>query len=94
MEPAPFLEDIADGPEGAKAYWLRAKDSTRVRVGVWPAGPKGTILMFPGRTEYIEKYGRLARDLAIRDPETNDALIDTAIAEERRDAVRAILSGE
>lgn len=64
MEPAPYLEDIAEGPEGGKAYWLRAKDSTRLRVGVWPAGPKGTILMFPGRTEYIEKYGRLARDFA------------------------------
>lgn len=64
MEPAPFLEDIAEGPEGGKAYWLRAKDSTRLRVGVWPAGPKGTILMFPGRTEYIEKYGRLAREFA------------------------------
>lgn len=64
MEPAPFLQDIADGPEGAKAHWLRARDGTRLRVGVWPAGPKGTILMFPGRTEYIEKYGRLASELA------------------------------
>ena len=66
MEPAPFLEDIAEGPEGGKAYWLRAKDSTRLRLGVWPAGPKGTVFMFPGRTEYIEKYGRLAREFADR----------------------------
>lgn len=36
----------------------------------WPsgktAGDKGTVLLLPGRTEYIEKYGRAARDLAQR----------------------------
>ncbi|MCB1367397.1 MAG: alpha/beta hydrolase, partial [Rhodobacteraceae bacterium] len=64
MEPAPYLDDIADGPKGARAWWLRARDGTRLRVGVWPAGRKGTILMFPGRTEYIEKYSHLAGDLA------------------------------
>lgn len=37
---------------------------------------------------------RLARDLAIRDTETNEALIGTAIPEEQRDAVREILDGE
>lgn len=66
MEPAPFLRDIADGPEGARAVWLRAADGTRIRLGIWPAGPKGSILMFPGRTEYIEKYGRFATDMAAR----------------------------
>ena len=66
MEPAPFLSDIAEGPEGGRAYWLRAADETRIRVGVWPEGPKGTILMFPGRTEYIEKYGRVAAEFAAR----------------------------
>lgn len=66
MEPAPFLQDIAEGPEGARAWWLRAADGTRIRMGVWPAGSKGTILMFPGRTEYIEKYGRFAADMSRR----------------------------
>ncbi len=66
MEPAPFLADIAGGPEGAKAYWLTTKDGTRIRIGVWPRGEKGTVLMFPGRTEFLEKYGRLASDLAAR----------------------------
>lgn len=66
MEPAPFLHDIAEGPDGARAVWLRTADGTRIRLGVWPAGSKGTILMFPGRTEYIEKYGRFAADLAKR----------------------------
>lgn len=34
---------------------------------------------------------RLARDIAIRDPEDSDALIGTAVPEELRDRVRAIL---
>ena len=39
----------------------------RLRVGRWPGrgadAGRGTVLLFPGRTEYIEKYGRTARDL-------------------------------
>jgi lysophospholipase len=36
----------------------------RLRVGLWsPKGARGTILLFPGRTEYIEKYGRVIKDL-------------------------------
>ncbi len=66
MDEAPFYTDLAEGPAGGKAYWLRTRDSTRVRIGVWPAGPKGTILLFPGRTEYIEKYGRVATEYAAR----------------------------
>lgn len=61
---APYFADVADGPSGVEAFWVESADGTRLRMGVWPAGPKGTILMFPGRTEYIEKYGRLAQDLA------------------------------
>ncbi len=68
MDPAPYLDDIADGPEGGRAFWLTTEDGTRIRLGVWPVPEeaKGTILMFPGRTEYIEKYGRFARDMAAR----------------------------
>lgn len=64
LEPAPFLTDVADGPDGGAAWWVKTADGTRIRLGVWPEGPRGTVLMFPGRTEYIEKYGRLARDFA------------------------------
>ncbi len=36
-------------------------------MGAWPcANAQGTVLLFPGRTEYVEKYGRAARDLAAR----------------------------
>lgn len=39
-------------------------DGVRLRAGHWSANtPKGSILLFNGRTEYLEKYGRVARDL-------------------------------
>ncbi|KNG93995.1 alpha/beta fold hydrolase [Pseudaestuariivita atlantica] len=62
---APLYTDVAEGPEGGAAYWLTTMDGVRVRAGIWPAAgtAKGTILLFPGRTEYIEKYGRTACDL-------------------------------
>lgn len=66
MESAPFFDDLASGPEG-QTYWLRCDDDVRIRIGVWPmVGAKGTVLLFPGRTEYIEKYGRAAGELAKR----------------------------
>lgn len=64
--PAPYLDDIAEGPEGGAAWWVHSADGTRLRLGAWPAqggGDRGTVLLFPGRTEYIEKYGRVAADL-------------------------------
>lgn len=69
METAPFFADIADGPQGAQAWWLKTEDGVRIRVGLWQSEGKsqrGTVLMFPGRTEYIEKYGRDASELTAR----------------------------
>ena len=67
MEKAPFFSDVDDGPAGGHAVWLTCDDGVRIRLGVWPHdGAKGTVLLFPGRTEYIEKYGRAAADLAAR----------------------------
>jgi len=65
-EAAPFLAAEADGPPGGRAVWLRASDGVRIRAAVWPGGAKGTVLLMPGRTEYIEKYGRAAGDLLAR----------------------------
>ena len=57
----------ADGPQGGVAQWLTTSDGVRVRVAVWGRdAPKGTVLLFPGRTEYVEKYGRAAGDLLAR----------------------------
>ena len=64
---APFFADIAEGPEGGEAFWLATSDGVRIRAGVWPCpGAKGTVLILPGRTECVEKYGRAAADLAAR----------------------------
>ena len=56
---------MAEGPEGARAFWARSSDGVRVRIGYWPTGlaPQGTVLLFPGRTEYLEKYGRVTSEL-------------------------------
>ena len=66
--PAPFFADIAQGPAGGAAHWVRTSDGLRIRVGHWrsDATTRGTVLLFPGRTEYIEKYGPAAADLAER----------------------------
>ncbi|MCQ0092492.1 alpha/beta fold hydrolase [Roseovarius sp. M141] len=65
MEAAPLFGDIADGPRGGRAMWLTTRDGVRLRIGHWPSdGAKGTVLLFPGRTEFIEKYGISAADFA------------------------------
>ncbi|SFD46341.1 lysophospholipase [Sulfitobacter brevis] len=67
ISPAPLFTDIKPGPEDGAAYWLQTSDGKRIRVGHWqPKGAKGTVLLFPGRTEYIEKYGFCAAELAAR----------------------------
>lgn len=65
MEAAPIFSDLAEGPDAGAAWWLTAGDGVRLRAGLWAReAPKGTVLLFPGRTEYVEKYGRTASDLA------------------------------
>jgi len=69
MTRAPFFEDIASGPAGGVAHWVTTADGLKIRVGHWATGGdtlKGTILLFPGRTEYIEKYGPAAADFLAR----------------------------
>jgi lysophospholipase len=54
-----------DAPEGGRALWLRAPDGVRLRVASWE-GSRGQVLILPGRTEYIEKYGQVVAALAAR----------------------------
>lgn len=62
MEAAPLFEE-SEGPEGGQAWWLSCADGVRLRIGWWPAeNARGTVLLFPGRTEYVEKYGRAAAE--------------------------------
>ena len=66
MEAAPFYGDVSDAPEGTVSAWLEAVDGVKIRAAYWRGGTKGTVLLFPGRTEYIEKYGPAAREFAAR----------------------------
>lgn len=64
VESAPYRADLAEGPDDVHAVWAHSADGAQIRVAVWPvADARGTLLIFPGRTEYIEKYGRVARQL-------------------------------
>jgi lysophospholipase len=65
VNPAPFHAELADAPPGATAVWLKP-GAMRIRVAWWKAGDKGTVVLLPGRTECIEKYGRAAGDLVRR----------------------------
>ena len=74
-EAAPYFADIAEGPSGAIAVWVKADDGVRLRVVHWDApNPRGTIFLFQGRTEYAEKYGLVARGLVDRGYST--AIVD------------------
>jgi lysophospholipase len=66
MEAAPFHSDLAEGPGGGRANWLTAHDGIRIRVGHWPGKNAGTVFLFPGRCEYIEKYGLTALEIVQR----------------------------
>ena len=66
MIAAPLFTDVADAPDAGSARWLRTSDGIQIRIAYWSGGEKGTILLFPGRTEYIEKYGRTAGELLSR----------------------------
>ena len=65
MEPAPFRQLAGDTDAPARAFWVRSDDGIRLRLALWqpPQAGRGTILLFPGRSEYAEKYAGVARDL-------------------------------
>ena len=53
-------------PKGGHAYWRKASDGTRIRTAVWHGHGDKTVLIFPGRTEFIEKYGDVITQLLNR----------------------------
>jgi len=64
METAPYFEDISKSDRPAQAVWAQTSDGVRIRLAYWGAEKaRGTVLIFTGRTEYIEKYSLLAQDL-------------------------------
>lgn len=55
-------------PENVVAGTLRTPDGATLRFARWhpPAGRKGTVCVFTGRAEFIEKYFETVRDLRAR----------------------------
>ena len=55
-------------PEGAVSGTLKTRDGVSLRFARWhpPPGRKGTVCLFQGRAEFIEKYFETVRDLRAR----------------------------
>ena len=55
-------------PDGAVSGTIKAADGVELRFARWPApaGRKGTVCLFTGRAESIEKYFETVRDLQDR----------------------------
>lgn len=69
--PAPILHEIPGNaaPSGAIVEMVTAADGRRLRTARWPAitgQAKGTICLFQGRSEFIEKYFEVIADLRAR----------------------------
>jgi len=57
-----------DSPEGAEEHWLEGRGGVKVRVVTAPSiGPaRGSVIIAPGRTEFIEKYFEVMREVQAR----------------------------
>ena len=67
MLDAPYYDAIAQAPVDGACHWVKTGDGLRIRLGHWTGkDARGTVLLFPGRTEYIEKYGHVAGDMLAR----------------------------
>lgn len=57
-----------DIPEGAEEHWLEGRGGVKVRVMTAPAhgAARGSVILAPGRTEFIEKYFEVTRELQQR----------------------------
>ncbi|HXW25615.1 MAG TPA: alpha/beta hydrolase [Xanthobacteraceae bacterium] len=55
-------------PDGATVGMLQTPDGVHLRFARWqpPAGRKGTVCVFPGRAEFIEKYFEVVSDARAR----------------------------
>jgi lysophospholipase len=56
-------------PEGAEEHWLEGRGGVKVRVLTAPSTrgeARGAIIVAPGRTEFVEKYFEVIRELQAR----------------------------
>jgi lysophospholipase len=65
------LVDLPENPApaGAICEMVRGSDGVGIRAAHWPAltgRPRGTVCLFQGRSEFIEKYFEVIRDLRAR----------------------------
>lgn len=67
--PAPLFS-IAEAPvpADAEAHWLQGAGGVRLRTALFPAlvEPRGSVVINPGRTEFIEKYLEVVGELRAR----------------------------
>ena len=55
-----------DIPDGAEEHWLEGRGGVKVRVMTAPPAhspARGSVIVAPGRTEFIEKYFEVVREL-------------------------------
>lgn len=58
-----------DVPDGAEEHWLEGRGGVKVRVMTAPSlsgTARGSVIVAPGRTEFIEKYFEVIRELQQR----------------------------
>ena len=55
MEAAPLYNDVAEGPDGGVAYWLRCEDGLRIRMALWEAKEAS------GKAETLQQVARVPR---------------------------------
>jgi lysophospholipase len=62
------VTDLNPAPPGAIVSVIRTKDNVGLRVARWRCGEAcaGTVAIFPGRAEFIEKYFEVAAELRER----------------------------
>jgi lysophospholipase len=83
-------------PENVVAGAVKTPDGVTLRFARWlpPPGRKGTVCIFPGRAEFIEKYYETVRDLRARGFAVavldwrGQGLSDRALSDRRRGHVR------
>lgn len=55
-----------EAPDGASVHWLEGSEGRRLRMCIAPSkqqNPRGTVIVCPGRSEFIEKYFEVGREL-------------------------------
>ncbi len=57
-------------PPGGRIFWYDGAGGARLRAAIWPnptgVPTKGTFFIFPGKSEYVEKYFEVVSELSQR----------------------------